>query len=185
MQNLYVLNIPQSLSQTHVHTAYWSLERAVVTAATSLSSAEVTGKIQTKKKKQHSLTCQKEFHINMELRVNRSHQQTVKLRETSTQLSQVFCSLIFGSIRRIFLLSHWCCSLTESKVCSLISVRTIKIHNDLLNRGQSSRRGPLLYSYPHLAVLSERETQKSVFTMQTAIKQQHNLQFRHVTVKCE
>lgn len=56
-----------------------------------------------KQKKQHSPTCQKKcFTSHMELRVNRSQQPSVKLRDASTQLSLVFCSLIFGSIRRIF-----------------------------------------------------------------------------------
>lgn len=150
-KNLHTLNIPKSLFQTHIHTAYWSLGWAVAWAAPALSSAE----FRKTKQKQHNLTGQN--HINMELGVNRSHQPAVKLRETADPLSWVLfmvwpLDLLGGSSSVAY--CHWCFSLTRSKVCSQILVHTNKIQNDLHNRSQSSHRSPLMNPYPHLAVLS-------------------------------
>lgn len=79
------------------------MERVVARAASSLSSAEVTGKKKKEKAAQSDLPkmC---FTSTWNVWVNRSLQQTVKLKKTdaSTQLSQFSCDLIFGSIRRVF-----------------------------------------------------------------------------------
>lgn len=63
------------------------MERVVARAASSLSSAEVTGG--EKRKSSTIWPAKNVFHNNMDVWANRSLQQTVKLKETdaSTQLS--------------------------------------------------------------------------------------------------
>lgn len=106
-----------------------------------------------------------------------------------TQLSQFFCGLIFGSIRRLCprgILSLQCFNQDrEQKSALRFLLRASKTQkNELLNRFQSSHRNPRLSSHSHPAVLSEREKHKrSAFTATTALNQLHSLSCRHVTLQ--
>ncbi len=133
-----MLNIPQSLSDTHTHAAYWSLKRSMAGAASSLSSPEFTEEKEEEEEESSTIWPPKKvFHINMDLWVNSSHLQTIKPREITdliTHLSPSFCGLVFGSGAFLQLRGF---SLAVSKVCSQLLVHwypnwTASLHTEVL-----------------------------------------------------